>query len=101
MPGPSWAFALVAAAVVTLAGTPVLRRIALATEFVDHPVASHKSHKDPTPYLGGVGLIVAVLIATLFTSGLTDHVAVGALGGSLIGCLGLPDDHRSGSAMFR
>ena len=101
MPGPSWAFALVAAAVVTLFGTPVLRGIAVATEFVDHPVASHKSHTDPTPYLGGVGLIVAVLIGMLFTSTLTSQVEIVALGGSLIGCLGLLDDHRSVSALFR
>lgn len=101
MPGPPWAYALVAATVVTLAGTPVLRRIALATEFVDHPVASHKSHKRPTPYLGGVGLIVAVLVGTLFTSRLTSQVEIVAVGGSLIGCLGLLDDHRSVSALFR
>ena len=101
MAGPPWAYALVAAAVVTLAGTPVLRRIALATEFVDHPVASHKSHTSPTPYLGGVGLIVAVLVGALFTSRLTSQVEIVALGGSLIGCLGLLDDHRSVSALFR
>ena len=99
--GPAWASAFLAAAFVTLAGTPLLRRLALATEFVDHPVASHKSHKDPTPYLGGVGLIVAVLVGLLFTHRLTPLVGAIALGGSLIGCLGLLDDHRSVGALFR
>jgi UDP-GlcNAc:undecaprenyl-phosphate GlcNAc-1-phosphate transferase len=99
--GPSWAYAFLAASLVTLVGTPVLRRIALATEFVDHPIASHKSHKRPTPYLGGIGLIVAVLVGLLFASRLTAQVAVVALGGSLIGCLGLLDDHRSVGALVR
>lgn len=99
--GPSWAFAFVAAGFVTLAGTPLLRRLALATEFVDHPVASHKSHRNPTPYLGGIGLIMAVLIGLLFTDRLTPQVGVIALGGSFIGCLGLLDDHRSVGALLR
>ena len=99
--GPSWAYAFLAAGLVTLAGTPLLRRLALATEFVDHPVAAHKSHRDPTPYLGGIGLIVAVLVGLLFTDRLTPQVGVVALGGSLIGCLGLLDDHRSVGALFR
>ena len=99
--GPAWAYAFVAAGLVTLAGTPLLRRLALATEFVDHPVAAHKSHRKPTPYLGGIGLIVAVLVGLLFTDRLTPQVGVIALGGSLIGILGLLDDHRSVGALFR
>ncbi len=99
--GPSWAHAFVAAGLLTLAGTPVLRRVALATGFVDHPVAAHKSHDKSTPYLGGVGLVVAVLVAMLFTSHLTAEAGAVALGGSLIGCLGLLDDHRSVGALFR
>ena len=99
--GPAWAYAFLAAGLVTFAGTPLLRKLALATEFVDHPVAAHKSHRDPTPYLGGIGLIVAVLVGLLFTDRLTPQVGVVALGGSLIGCLGLVDDHRSVGALFR
>ncbi|HEX3623530.1 MAG TPA: DUF4012 domain-containing protein, partial [Acidimicrobiales bacterium] len=100
--GPSWAYAFVVAAIVTLAGTPLLRRVALVTAFVDHPVAAaHKSHKKPTPYLGGIGLIVAVLLGLLFTDRLTPQVGVITLGGSLIGCLGLLDDHRSVGPTFR
>lgn len=99
--GPAWAYAFVAAGLVTLAGTPLLRKLALATEFVDHPAAAHKSHGRPTPYLGGIGLIVAVLVGLLFTDRLTPQVGVIALGGSLIGILGLLDDHRSVGALFR
>ena len=99
--GPAWASAFLAAASITLAGTPLLRKLAIATDFVDHPIAAHKSHKHPTPYLGGIGLIVAVLIGLLFTHRMTPLVGVIALGGSLIGCLGLLDDHRSVGALFR
>jgi UDP-GlcNAc:undecaprenyl-phosphate/decaprenyl-phosphate GlcNAc-1-phosphate transferase len=99
--GPVWAHAFAVAALLTLAGTPLLRRVALSTEFVDQPVASHKSHRTPTPYLGGIGLIVAVLLGLLFTARLSPQVGVIALGGSVIGCLGLVDDHRSVGALFR
>jgi UDP-GlcNAc:undecaprenyl-phosphate GlcNAc-1-phosphate transferase len=99
--GPAWLHAFLAAGLLTLAGTPVLRRIAFATGFVDHPVAAHKSHSKATPYLGGYGLIAAVLVGLLFTAKLTPLVAVIALGGSLIGCLGLFDDDRSTGALFR
>jgi UDP-GlcNAc:undecaprenyl-phosphate/decaprenyl-phosphate GlcNAc-1-phosphate transferase len=100
--GPAWAHAFLAAGFVTLAGTPLLRRLALATEFVDRPVtAAHKSHGKPIPYLGGVGLITAVLIGLLFADRLTRQVAVIALGGSLIGCLGLLDDHRNVGPLVR
>ncbi|HVF13410.1 MAG TPA: DUF4012 domain-containing protein [Acidimicrobiales bacterium] len=99
--GPPWAHAFIAAALITAVGTPYLRRMALATGFVDDPFAAHKIHKDPTPYLGGLGLIAGVLVGMLFSSRHTAQVAVIALGGSLIGCLGLLDDHRSTGAGFR
>lgn len=94
--GPSWAHAFVVASGLTLALTPLLRRVAIATDFVDHPVAAaHKSHKYSTPYLGGVGLIMAVLTGLLFAGRQTSLVVVVAIGGGMIGCLGLLDDHRS------
>jgi UDP-GlcNAc:undecaprenyl-phosphate GlcNAc-1-phosphate transferase len=98
---PAWAQAFVVAGLLTLVGTPFLRRIALATDFVDHPTAAHKSHTKVTPYLGGVGLIVALLVGLLFTSRLTPATAVIALGGALIGCLGLLDDHRTMGPILR
>jgi UDP-GlcNAc:undecaprenyl-phosphate GlcNAc-1-phosphate transferase len=99
--GPPWAQAFLVATAITLAVTPVLRRLAVAVEFVDRPEAAHKSHLQATPYLGGVGLIVAVLVGLLFTSGLTAPAGLVALGGAVIGCVGLLDDHRSVGPLLR
>jgi len=62
MTGANLAFLLGGAAAVSfvlaLALTPQVRRIALRTGFVDRPSA-HKSHRDPTPYGGGVAIFIA------------------------------------------
>jgi UDP-GlcNAc:undecaprenyl-phosphate GlcNAc-1-phosphate transferase len=99
--GPAWAQAFLTACAITLAGTPLLRRLAVATDFVDHPHEDHKSHSDSTPYLGGIGLMAAVLASLLYTSSVTPSVAVIAIGGAAIGCLGLLDDRRSVGALPR
>lgn len=54
------AFALAFA--VTLALTPLARRLALRTAFLDHPVA-YKGHSAATPYLGGVAVIAGALLS--------------------------------------
>jgi len=41
--------------------TPLMRKIAVATDAVDHPNSAHKSHKKPVPYLGGVAIIIGVI----------------------------------------
>jgi UDP-GlcNAc:undecaprenyl-phosphate GlcNAc-1-phosphate transferase len=82
--------------------TPVMRKIAIATNVVDRPNSSHKSHKKPVPYLGGVAIIVGVITvsysASLFsqftssTFWLATSVLVPAL---LLGLIGLWDDIRN------
>jgi len=44
--------------------TPIMRKIAIAQGVLDLPNSSHKSHKKPVPYLGGVAIISGVLIVT-------------------------------------
>jgi UDP-GlcNAc:undecaprenyl-phosphate GlcNAc-1-phosphate transferase len=56
--------ALLTAFVVRLLATPIARRIAVRTEFFDHPVG-FKRHSRPTPYLGGTAVIAGVLAGTL------------------------------------
>ncbi len=82
--------------------TPVMRRIAIATDVVDRPDSSHKTHKKPVPYLGGVAIIIGVITVSYsasllseFTSStfwLATSVLVPAL---LIGLIGLWDDIRN------
>ncbi|MEO7995507.1 MAG: MraY family glycosyltransferase [bacterium] len=50
------------ALVVSLGGTPLARSLAIRFNIQDHPRAgAHKTHQNPTPYLGGMFLFIAVL----------------------------------------
>ena len=82
--------------------TPIMRRIAIATNVVDRPNSSHKSHKKPVPYLGGVAIIVGVIsisysasLFSNFTSN-TFWLATSVLGPALaLGLIGLWDDVKN------
>ena len=81
-----------------LAFTPLLRRIALLTGSLDHP-DDRKTHPEPTPLLGGVA-VIAALVAGPALAGLAFHSPVRAphpgilAGGALSLALGLWDDRR-------
>jgi len=82
--------------------TPVMRKIAIATDVVDRPNSSHKSHKKPVPYLGGVAIIIGV-ISVSYSASLFSHftsstfwLATSVLGPALmLGLIGLWDDIRN------
>lgn len=79
--------------------TPLFRRIAIACNIIDHPHSEIKTHRVPTPYLGGLaiwsGWIISLFLIRLFT-----HFPTGTLrslrgiifGSSIIVLLGLVDD---------
>ena len=48
--------------------TPLMRKIAIATDVVDRPNSLHKSHKKPVPYLGGVAIVVGVIAVSYSAS---------------------------------
>jgi len=82
--------------------TPLMRKIAIATDVVDRPNASHKSHKKPVPYLGGVAIIIGVVTvsytASLFSqfTSSTFWLATSVLGPALaLGLIGLWDDLKN------
>ena len=88
--------------------TPVLRKIAIATDVVDRPISKHKSHKQPVPYLGGVAIVVGVITisysASLFSefTSSTFWLATSVLGPALaIGLIGLWDDLKNLSPLPR
>ena len=88
--------------------TPLMRKIAIATDVVDRPNSSHKSHKKPVPYLGGVAIIIGVLAVSYsaslisnFTS-TTFWLATSVLGPALLlGLIGLWDDLKNLSPLPR
>ena len=82
--------------------TPLMRRIALKTNFIDRPNADHKSHTDPIPYLGGVAIIIGILAITYAALLTQDNfqenfwVATSLFGPALIlGIVGLIDDRKA------
>ena len=56
--------AFAVAAVVSLVLTPLAIRVALRLGVLDRP-GDHKSHDTPTPYLGGIAIVLAVTLAIL------------------------------------
>ena len=82
--------------------TPLMRRIAIATDVIDRPNSSHKSHKQPVPYLGGVAIITGVIAISYSTSLVSNFtintfwLATSVLGPALLlGLIGLWDDLRN------
>jgi UDP-GlcNAc:undecaprenyl-phosphate GlcNAc-1-phosphate transferase len=68
---------------------PVAIRVAWRTGFLDHPVG-YKRHARPTPYLGGVAVMLAFLLASLLPGGGASQfgvIVVCALGLSLVGAV--------------
>jgi len=81
--------------------TPIMRLIAKRYGVVDSPSESHKTHKHPVPYLGGVGIALGVVGVTYLASLVSDFsrdtfflassVLIPAI---IMGVVGLIDDLR-------
>ena len=88
--------------------TPLMRKVALATDVVDNPNAAHKSHKKAVPYLGGVAIIIGIISVSYSTSlisnftSTTSWLATSVLGLALaLGLIGLWHDIKSLSPLPR
>jgi len=88
--------------------TPLMRRIAIATDVVDKPNTAHKSHKQPVPYLGGVGIIIGIITISYSTSLISNFttdtfwLATSVLAPALVlGIIGLWDDMKNLSPLPR
>jgi len=82
--------------------TPLMRKIALATDVVDKPNTAHKSHKQPVPYLGGVAIIIGIIVVAYSTSLVSNcttktfWLATSVLAPALVlGLIGLWDDMKN------
>lgn len=77
--------------------TPLMRKVALRFQIVDSPNQDHKTHLNPTPYMGGVGIALGIAVvslsATLLTSAdLLPLLASILIPAVLLGAIGLLDD---------
>ncbi|MBU1023215.1 undecaprenyl/decaprenyl-phosphate alpha-N-acetylglucosaminyl 1-phosphate transferase [bacterium] len=90
------AFCLLIALVITLVGTPIARSIALKFNIVDKP-DFRRIHHEPTPYLGGLFIYIAIIVAGFFA--ITNFMTLESLapvslfvGLTLVFLAGLLDD---------
>lgn len=93
-PWTSVAFLGPAAFIAVALLVPVVRRAAIRFGIIDHP-SVRKSHREPTPYLGGVAIAAVVVVASSLVPywGRQGAVVVGAA--AAVGLTGLVDDIRT------
>ena len=69
----SHALVFVAAFMVTLLATPIVRRLAIASGVVDRPDEARKLHRRPIPYLGGVAVFFGIMVAVAVSYASADQ----------------------------
>jgi UDP-GlcNAc:undecaprenyl-phosphate GlcNAc-1-phosphate transferase len=72
----SYALVFVAAFVVALLSTPLIRRLALSTNVTDHPDDERKVHRYPVAYLGGLAVFMALIVAIFMSYLFADEIAI-------------------------
>ncbi|UCD74968.1 MAG: undecaprenyl/decaprenyl-phosphate alpha-N-acetylglucosaminyl 1-phosphate transferase [Phycisphaerales bacterium] len=71
----SYAHIFAIAFVITLLVTPLIRRVAIAFDVIDHPDDPRKAHAYPVAYLGGLAVLVGLIVATGTSYVFVDPVA--------------------------
>jgi UDP-GlcNAc:undecaprenyl-phosphate/decaprenyl-phosphate GlcNAc-1-phosphate transferase len=90
----------IAGFLITLAATPVVRRLAFIVGVIDTPDAHRKHHKAPVAYLGGLAVFMGFMAAMLVSSAAIDFESVDLapvpisilVGATTIALTGLADD---------
>jgi len=85
--------ALVAAAVVCGVATPLMASVARSAGILDHPVG-YKRHDGPTPYLGGLAILLGTIAASLPIAGVGSPVPAVVGCAATICVMGTLDDWR-------
>ena len=86
------AAALVAAALVALLTTPVVRSLAYRVGAVDIPKDGRRMHDHPIPRMGGLAIFFGFMLSVLIFMPLTTQLRGMLLGGVIIVILGIFDD---------
>lgn len=108
MPHALYIYCFGVAVLISLIATPLFRQIAILLNVLDHPHSAVKTHKQPTPYLGGLAVALALGAGLLyvrwhahFPSGTLRSLRGLFLGGGLILLLGLIDDVKVKGLSYR
>ena len=99
-PGTRYALAFVMPLLATLALTPVAARLARRFNVMDDP-GGHKTHREATPYLGGLAVGAGLLVIAAFTGGTNGELLTVLLGALVLATVGLVDDIRGLSPVVR
>ena len=86
------AAALLAAAVIALVSTPVVRSLAFRMGAVDVPKDNRRMHDHPIPRMGGLAIFFGFLLSVLVFQPLSDHLRSMLMGAVIIVILGIFDD---------
>ena len=86
------AAALLAAALIALVTTPVVRSLAFKMRAVDLPKDNRRMHNHPIPRMGGLAIFLGFLFSVLIFVPLTDELRGMLLGAVVIVVLGVLDD---------
>ena len=84
--------ALLAAAIVSLISTPVVKSLAFKVGAVDVPRDNRRMHKRPIPRMGGLAIFLGFLLSVLIFLPLHQQLRGMLLGGVIIVILGIFDD---------
>jgi UDP-GlcNAc:undecaprenyl-phosphate GlcNAc-1-phosphate transferase len=95
-PAVAWGF--VVAAVLTLALTPVVRRLAVRFDLLDHGGDRPRIHKRPIPRIGGLAIAIGILVPALLFLDLKGAILGIVIGIPLVAAVGMVDDVRGLSA---
>ena len=87
-------------ALATLLLTPVAGRAAHRFGVLDRP-GGHKTHREATPYLGGLAVAAGLLVVAAVASGANGQLLTVLVGGVLLAAVGLADDVRGLAALTR
>jgi len=75
--------------------------LAVRLNIIDRPTSPRKIHTRPIPYLGGVAIYAAFLVATAIFTQLSREVVAMLLGGGILMIVGAIDDKRDLSPRLR
>ncbi len=84
--------ACLAAAVVSLAATPPVKKFAVKVGAIDVPKDTRRMHTKPVPRMGGLAIFLGFLVSELMFSGMARSKRMIILGALVIIALGLIDD---------
>ena len=93
--------ALIAAAVVSLISTPVVRSLAFRIGAVDVPKDNRRMHNHPIPRMGGLAIFFGFMLSVLVFLPLSEQLRSMLMGAVIIVILGIFDDIYALSAKLK